>query len=76
LDCRKGLNQHINCRKGGKSGRRHAWIMDKDSRVITFEKLWTSKQSFCYVMANKKIEFVTMSLKAKCGPLLKLSLCV
>jgi hypothetical protein len=54
----------------------HAWIMDKVREVIKFEKNWSSKQPFCYVMANKKIEFVAMSLKAKCGPLLKLSLCV
>jgi len=50
LDCKKQLNGHINWEKGGKSGRGHAWIMDKVSKVIMFEKTLEFKTTFllCY----------------------------
>ncbi len=44
------------------------------SKVIMFEKTLEFRATILLCMANKKFECVVMSLKAKCGPLLKLSL--
>ncbi len=45
------------------------------SKVIMFEKNFgVQSNNFVVLLQTKKIEFVMMSLKAKCGPLLKLSL--